>query len=178
MLSRRLRIQFLEKMAQATPPNVPTEEVAETTSVSGSPPPFNALDYYPTMITGFQAKNMPWINGLSQLLNTVMFYSSNGKITLPWMRSNNFSFSGDQVPSADLKNLMNFTKLVYNQLYTNVGSVYKQQLTPAQIAEKIRLLSSSQFLNNLSSVQPGGQVATKIGGNVKTLIHNYLLQIK
>lgn len=178
MVSQRLRIKFIEKMAQATPPNVPTEAVAETTSVSSSPPPFNALDYYPTMILGFQARNMPWINGLAQLLNTVMFYSSNGKVTLPWMRSNNFSFSTDQVPSADLKKLMNFTKLVYMQLFTDLGSTYKHPLTVSQIADKIRILDSSQFLNNLSSVQPGGQVATKVGGNVKTLIHNYLLQIK
>lgn len=177
MASRKLRLKILEKIAQTTP-NVPTDAVVQTTSVSGSPPPFNVSDYYPTMITGFQAKNMPWIVGLSNLLNTVMYYSSNGKVTLPWMKSNNFNVGTDQIPSLDLRNLMNFSKLVYNQIFTNLGQPYKAQLTSEQIAIKVNTLKSSQFLNNLSSVQPGGQVATKIGGNVKTLIQNYLLQIK
>lgn len=176
-MSKTLRFKILEKFSQTTP-NVPTDAVAKTTSVSGSPPAFNVIDYYPSIITGFQSKNVPWIVGLSNLLNTSMYYSSNGKVTLPWMRSNNFNFGTDQIPALELRNLMNFTKLVYNELFTNLGQPYNNQLTSGQIIDKIHKLNSSQFLNNLSSVQPGGQLATKVGGNVKTLIQNYLFQIR
>jgi hypothetical protein len=178
MTDRILRLRILRRLAQVNSPEIPTDEVAKTTSVSGSPPSFNALDSYPSIITAFQSKNVPWINGLGNLLNTCLYYTSNGKVTLPWMKSNNFNFDASQVPSVDLKNLMNLTKLVYTQLFTNLGQPYKAQLTPLQIAEKISNLNSNQFLNNLSSIQSGGQINTKIGGNVKNLIQNYLLQIK
>ncbi len=177
MVSRKLRLKFLEKIGQ-TPPNVPTEEVAKTTSVSGNPPSFIASNQYPSIVIGFQSRNLPAINNLSNLLNNSLYYSSNGKIHLPWMKSNNFNFGTDQIPSADLKNLMNFTKVIYSQLFTNNGQNYKVQLTPQEIANKIKILQSNQSLNNLPAVQPGGQLATKVGGNVKNLIQDYLLQIK
>lgn len=172
------RLKVLIKIAQNVPQDLPTDSVANTQPVTGSPPLFNASDYYPSMRIGFQVKNMPWINGLANLLNTSMFYASSGKVTLPWMRSVNFTFGTDQVPSVDLRNIMNFTKLVYNQLFTNLGQAYQQPLTPDQIIEKIELLRNSQFYNNLSRVNPTGQLSIKIGGNLKTLINSYLLQIK
>lgn len=174
----KIRLKILIKMAQNVPQNLPTDSVANAQPVTGSPPAFTASDYYPSMRIGFQARNMPWINGLANLLNSSAFYTSNGKVTLPWMRSVNFTFGTDQVPSVDLKNIMNFTKLVYNQLFTNLGQAYQQPLTPEQIAEKIELLKNSQFYNNLSRVNPTSQLSIKIGGNLKTLINSYLLQIK
>jgi hypothetical protein len=177
MTSRKLRLKFLEKLAQATP-DVPSEDVSKTTSVSGSPQSFVASNLYPTIITAFQSKNTSWINGLANVLNIAMYYTSGGNVSLPWMKSNNFNFDASQIPSVDLRNLMNFSKLVYNELFTNSGQPYKGQLTPLQISQKINKLNSSQFLNNLSSVQSGSQVNTKLGGNIKTLIQNYLLQIK
>lgn len=179
MSASKARLKILNKIAQTTvPTNLPTDAVANTQPVTGSPPPFNASDFYPSLRIGFQAKNVPWINGLANLLNSAMFYSSGGKVHLPWMRSVNFNFGSDQVPSVDLKNIMNFSKLVYNQLFTNLGQAYQQPLTPQQVAEKIQILHSSQAFNNLSTTSPTSQVATKIGGNVKTLINDYLLQIK
>ena len=178
MSASKARLKILNKIAQTVPGNLPTDSVANTTPVTGSPPAFNASDYYPSFRIGFQAKNVPWINGLANLLNTSMYYASNGKVSLPWMRSVNFNFGADQVPSVDLRNIMNFTKLVYNQLFTNLGQAYEQPLTPEQIDEKIRLLKVSQFYNNLSQINPSGQLTIKIGGNLKTLINSYLLQIK
>ena len=178
MSSSKVRLKILNKIAQAAlPTNLPTAATSNN-PVTGSPPAFNASDYYPSIIIGYTSKNMPWINGLMNLLNTSLFYTSSGKVHLPWMRSVNFNFGTDQVPSVDLKNIMNFTKLVYNQILTNLGQAYQQPLTPQQIAEKIRILTASQPFNNLSQVNPSGQLSTKIGGNLKTLINNYLLQIK
>lgn len=179
MSSSKARLKILNKIAQATPPaNLPTSSVANTKPVAGSPPSFKADDWYPSLRIGFQNKNVPWINGLANLLNTSLYYSSDGKTHLNWMRSVNFNFGTDQVPSVDLKNLMLFSKMVYQQLFTNLGQAYTQQLTPEQIAEKIQYLRTSQPFNNLSQVSPTGQLSTKIGGNLKTLIYNYLLQIK
>lgn len=178
MSASKARLKILNKIAQAVlPTDLPTDAMA-TKPVTGSPPSFNATDFYPGITAGFQAKNVPWINGLANLLNSSLYYSSAGKVHLPWMRSVNFNFGADQAPSVDLKNIMNFTKLVYNQLFTNLGQNYQQPLTPEQIAEKVRLLRASQPYNNLSQTNPTGQLATKIGGNLKTLINNYLLQIK
>jgi len=173
----KLRLKILEKIAQTTL-NLPTDQISQTKTVAGSPPTFIATDYYPSIILGFSAKNAPIINGLSNLLNNALYYSSNGQVNLSWMRSNNFNFGTSQVPSIDLKNIMELCKLLYNKIYTDLGQSYKKTLTSEEISEKVKLLDNSQYLSNLSSVQPTSQLATKIGGNLKTLIHNYLAQIK
>jgi len=179
MLPRQLRLKLWEKIAQTPPPpNTPTPQVAQTQTVSGSPPIFIATDWYPSIIIGFQSKNAPIINGLSNLLNTTLFYTSGGQVHLRWMREQNFTFGSDQFPSSNLRNLMNFSKLIYQQIFTNMGVPYQQPLTPQQIAEKIALLRSSQFLGNLSATNPTSQLATKISGNVRELITNFLLRIK
>lgn len=178
MLPRQLRLKLWEKIAQTPPANTPTTQVAQTTTVSGSPPVFVASDWYPSVIVGFQSKNTPIINGLSNLLNTALFYTSNGQVHLPWMRQQNFVFGSDQFPDPNLRNLMNFSKLVYQQIFTNMGAPYQQPLTQPQIAEKIALLRNSPFLGNLSATNPTSQLATKISGNVRELITNYLLRIK
>lgn len=177
MLPRALRLQLWKKMAQTTP-NLPTEQVAQTKPVSGSPPTFVASQWYPSMLVGFQAKNIPWINGLTNLLNVAMFYTSNGQISMPWMRQQNFIFGADQVPSVDLRNLMNFSKLIYQHFFTDLGQPYQQALTPQQIADKINLLRNSPFFTNLSATSPTGQLAAHIGGNLRELIRDYLQQIK
>lgn len=178
MLPRQLRLKLWEKMAQTPPPNLPTTQVAQTKTVSGSPPAFTATSWYPSIIVGFQAKSVPIINGLSNLLNTALFYTSDGKVHMPFLRQQNFIFSTDQYPDINLRNLANFSKLIYQQLFTNMGAPYQQALTPPQIAEKIALLRNSPFLGNLTATNPTSQLATKISGNVRELITNYLLQIK
>lgn len=178
-MTRRARLEILKKIAQASlPAAVPSDEAAKTTVVAGSPPPFKASNAYPGIIVGLQAKNVPWVDGLADILNTSLYYSSNGQVSMPWMRQVNFSFSSDKSPSADLRNIMNFTKQVYNYLFTNLGSAYQQPLPADQLQEKIHTLQTSQFLSNLASANPTGQLATKLGGNLKTIITNYLLQIK
>lgn len=165
-------------MAQAAAPaDLPTDGVTQTTTVSGTPPSFRPTDYYPGIMTGFTSKNVPIIDKLSDVLNLALFYNSGGKIHLPWMRAQNFNFSTD-VPSVDLKNLMGFAKQVYHTLYSNNGEQDKAQLTPEQIVQRIAPLKTSIFISNLSSSNPTGQLAAKLGGNAKTLLNDLLLQIK
>lgn len=174
----KLRFKILKKIAQASPPaNLPTEEVTKTKTVSGSPQSFIATDYYPTITMGFGSNNANIINYLTYILNNGLYYTSDGQVSLKLMHSNNFSVGTTSVPSEDLKNLMNFVKQVYSELF-NRGTEFKQKLTSEEINERISRLKSSNFLNNLSSTNPMGQLSNKIGGNIKTLINNYLLQIK
>lgn len=178
-MNRKVRLEILRKIAQAALPTaVPTDAAAKTTVVPGAPPPFKASNFYPGIVVGLQAKNVPWVDGLANILNTALFYSSNGQVSMPWMRQVNFNFSPDQSPSTDLRNIMSFTKQVYNYLFTSLGAGYQQPLTPAQLQQKVHTLQTSQFLSNLASLQPTGQLANKLGGNLKTIITNYLLQIK
>lgn len=181
MLPRPIRLKLWTKIAQTVPvpgPNdQPSTQAAKPTSVSGSPPVFIASDWYPTIITGFQTKNMSKINHLADLLNLSLFYTSGGKINMRWMKEQNWTFSTEQFPSTDLRNLMNFSKLVYYHIFSDSGAPYQRSLTPEQINQKLNILRSSPFLNNLSAVNPTSQLATKIGGNIKTLITDSLLQI-
>lgn len=172
----KFRKKIFERIAQTAP--LPTAQVAQTQSVSGSPPSFVVSNYYPSVILAFGNKNIPWINQLGNIINTSLFYTSNGQISLVTLKNVNFNFESDQAPSVDLKNLINFTKLMYNTIFTNLGQSYTQALNQQQIKDKVTKLFQSQPLNNLSSVNPIGQLATKINGNLKESIKNLLLQIQ
>jgi hypothetical protein len=178
MLPRHFRQKFFAKIAQTTTSNMPTAQVAATTPVLGAPNPFVPSDWYPSIITGFTTRNIPIINGLANVLNMAIFYSSNGQMSLPILRQRNWIFDASQVPNADLRNLLNYAKLFYQQILTNLGENYTQALAPEQIKEKVNALQNSIYLSQLSSAQPAGQLAMHVGGNVRELIKNYLLQIK
>jgi len=173
-----LRKRIFKKMAQAAPTPLPTNQQIASDVVSGSPPSFVATNWYPSIITAFQTKNTGLINRLSNLINDALFYASDGKVHLPWMRSVNFMFGVDQAPSIDLKNLMIFSKLLYNNIFTNLGQAYTQPLNTDQIKEKIDKLTQSTQFNNLTQTGASSQLSTKIGGNLKELIRNNLLQIR
>jgi len=172
------RFNILKKIAQGAINQMVTDEVNKNKSVAGSPTSFTATNAYPTIIQGFGANNISWINGLSNVLNDALYYTSNGQIDLNWMKSNNFNAGSSQVPSEDLKKIIAFCKAVYNYLYTNLGQNFTHLLPKDQILEKVKILTNNQSLINLPTVTNNGQLRTKIGGNLKTIIQNYLLQIK
>lgn len=174
-MNRKERLAILKKIAQTA---LPQDTTTPSTVVSGSPPSFIASNFYPSMMVGLQSKNVPWVNGLANILNTALYYTSGGKVHMPWLRQTNFNFATDQAPSVDLRNILSFSKLVYNQLFSDHGAAFEVALSPEQLADRIRILSNSPFFNNLSQVSNTGQLASKIGGNLKTIINDYLLQIK
>jgi hypothetical protein len=177
-MRNKVRTEILKKLAQGTTNQMTTDEVNKNKSVAGSPPSFVASSAYPTLVQGLGTNNVPWVNRLSNVLNNALYYSSNGQVNLNTMKSNNFNAGITQVPSEDLKKIMSFCKVVYNYLYTDLGQNFKQLLSPEQIADKVKIVNSSPSLTNLPTVVSSGQLATKIGGNLKTIIQNYLLQIK
>jgi hypothetical protein len=175
----KLRLRILTKLAQAAAPaNLPTENVTETKTVSGAPAQFNIIEYYPTVITAFGSQNMNWITKLVDVVNQALFYTSDGQIQFKWMQNNSFNFGTDGVPSVDLKNLMGFAKQIHSNIFTNGGNKDEQPLKPEEIAKRISTLKASSFLSSLSQSSPMGQLQSKLGGNVKTIINDILLQIK
>lgn len=175
----KLRRRILEKLAQMNvPDNLPTEEAAKAKPVAGSPPAFAPANYYPTMTKAFGARNITIINQLTDALNQGLYFTSDGKVHLPWMKGVNFNYGTDNVPSVDLKNLMGFAKQLYQSVFTNHGEDFKQALTSAEIAKIMAILKSSSFISSLSGTNPMGQLSSKIGGNIKTIINNLLLQIQ
>ncbi len=168
----------LQKIAQSAINDSPTDEVNKTISISGSPPNFIASNYYPSIIIAFKSKNATLINQLLSLLNNAIFYSSNSKLNIDYLRQLNFSISGDQANSEALKNIIKFSKQVYQFILTDTGKNYKKPLLPEEIENKINILKSSQFLNQIPSTVATSQLAVKVGGDVKTKIKNLLDQIK
>lgn len=154
--------------------SLPTAEVTKTNTVSGSPPNFIASNYYPSIIIAFNSRNTSIINGLSNIINQALYYNSNGKIHLPWMYNMNFNFDSSIAPSVDLKNIMNFSKNMYQQLFSNLN----KPLSINEIYQRVLALKNSSALVNLPGTSTSSQLYTKIGGDLKTLINNYLLQIK
>ena len=166
-------------MAQMeAPSDLPTEEVTKTKTVSGSPSIFNITQYYPTVETAFGSNNFSWIKKLVDVVNQALFYTSNGQVQLKWMQDNSFNFGTDNVPSVDLKNLMGFGKQLHSTIFTNNGEKDDRPLNSEEINERIGKLKTSNFISNLSTSNPMGQLQSKLGGNAKTVINDILLQIR
>lgn len=177
-MNNQLRKRILTKLSQTNPSeNLPTTQIINTKTVSGTPPNFTASNNYPDIFIAFLSRDVAIINALSNALNQALYYTSSGHFNLSKMYSNNFNLDTSSLPSPELKNIVNFIRMVYMNLYTNNGSKYTTKLTSKEISDKINRLKYSFPLNNLSSTNPIGQLAAKIGGNVKSIIINYLSQI-
>jgi hypothetical protein len=178
-MNKLLRRRILNKMAQMeAPPDLPTEEVAKTKTVSGSPNVFNITQYYPKVETAFGSNNFTWIKKLIDAVNQGLYYTSDGKIQLKWMQDNSFNFGIDSAPSVDLKNLMGFSKQIHSTIFTKNGEQDDKALGSEEIGKRIAILKGSSFLSNLSTTNPMGQLQSKLGGNAKTVINDILLQIR
>lgn len=155
--------------------SIPTEKASLNKQIP-PPPTFQASSVYPIR-SGFNAATIAIIDQFSNILNIAMHYITSGKINFQVFRNNSFNFDASSAPSVDQKNLMNFSKKVFNIIY-NSGNAYDQQLSGKEIASKMDSLINCQELQNLSSLNPTGIVAQKIQGNLKTILINYLNYIK
>ena len=171
-----LRLKLLKKIAQTVPVTT-TNSTVQTQTVTGQPKPFNPVSYYPSITLAF-GRNVPFIIQLSNILNLGLYYTSNGATDLFWMYSQNFNFDMSSASNEDLKNLMGFAKQVHQFIFTNSGTLDKVALNAQNIADRIAPLKISKFIQNLSNTNPIGQLSAKIGGNIKTIINNLLLQIR
>lgn len=174
-MNKSLRIRIIKKLAQAATP-LPTAPAVAATTVIAPPPAFQTSSMYPTVRKGYNANSVQILDNFISLLNTAIHYVTSGKINFQTFKNNNFNFDASAAPSVDQKNIMNFSKKVYQNLLNN--GTFTKALTAQEINDKVNLLFGLPEYNNLSQVQPAGQVAIKIGGNLKTLIFNQLTYLK
>lgn len=170
---------MLEKIAQTSQTNqatLPTDQTAATTTVP-PPPSFIASSIYPGIRYGFNPQSVQIINRLVSLLNNSVHYASSGAVNFQVFRNDNFNFDASQAPSVDQRNLMNLSKRVYHTFLNN-GNPFSQQLTPAQVTDMADKVLTAPEYNNLSQLNPTGALATKIQGNLKTLIYDTLTYLK
>lgn len=166
--------RLINKLGQNVSDALPSEKIISTQTVSGSPPNFVASNYYPLLVKVFNSRNVTIINNLANVINQALYYTSNGKIHLPWMYNTNFNFDSSIVPSTELKNLMNFSKAMSQYFFYNLTDTLSAQ----EVTDKVKLLLNNQSLLTLPQTSTSSQLTTKIGGDLKTIIKNYLLQIK
>jgi hypothetical protein len=164
------RIKILKKLAQATAP-------VTKPSVSGQPTFFNVGTLYQDVNTGLTPTNVDHLTELMGYINNALYYTSSGDIELIDLKISNFvkDVSG-VIP--DLKNIILLTQLIYYNLMTDHGNKFKKQLTSIEIKKRVDTVLTSTPLNNLSSVNPTGQLATKLPTNLKELIKTTLGKIK
>ena len=176
-MNKQLRMRVLEKLAQINTTSLPSDQAAQTKPTTAAPPAFQASAIYPGIRYGFNTASIPIIDAFVSLLNTAVHYASNGAVNFQTFRNDSFNFDASIAPSVDQKNLMNLSKRVYHTLLNN-GQAYKQALTGKQVSDMVDMILASPEFNNLSHVSPTGLLATKIQGNLKTLITNYLTYLK
>lgn len=172
MIPFKLRKKILYKLAQISP-IAPTEKEVNQAPNIGTPPQFIATNMYPTLTTAFSSAVVEKINKLSDYLNDCIFYSSAGKYNMKFLYNMNFNFTPTISDNKDLKYLMLFAKEFYKNIY-NSGNVYTKPLNQKEFKDKFNILLQSQYLNNLSQTNPTGQLAIKMGGNIKPNIINDL----
>lgn len=164
--------------APASPTTPDTSVAANEQMVNvnlGEPPDFNPTNLYPTLTKAFAPNALGVINRLSNYINDAIFYASNGQYSLKNFYNVNFNFSPTMIPSTNrnLNFLAMFAKEMYKELY-NSNNAYTAPLNKELYSNKINALLQSQYLNNLSQVNPNSQLAKKMGGNVKIEVINIL----
>lgn len=173
-MSSKARLKILQKISQT---NLPNDSVNANITVKGNPSSFTVTNEYPSTILGFGAKNIQFINNIGQILNSGLFYNSNGQVQLSWMKNNQFNFTTSQIPSIELRKIMEICKLMYNYIFTNLGKNYTQELSNQEINAKTSVILNNQNLNGLSA-SSNKQLSSKLGGNIKNLLIKNLSQMK
>jgi hypothetical protein len=94
------------------------------------------------------------------------------------LKDSNFNVDSSSSTNSILKNLIEFSKQIYNLIYTDAGANYKKNLTPDEIKAKISVLKNSAFLLNIPSSIPSKELTIKYPEGIKTSIINQLAQVK
>jgi hypothetical protein len=168
----KLRKEILTKLAQTTPaaPTTPNKVIP-------APPSFIASNVFPSLTSGYNPASIIIINNLMSLLNTALQYASGGSVNLQTFRNNNFNVDPGSAPSPDQKNLTILAKMAYN-LFLNKGNPFGKLLAGKQISIFVDQILASPAFQNLSQINPTGPLATKIQGNLKTIIQDNLTHLK
>jgi hypothetical protein len=177
MFSLKERLKLLTRIAQtaatttpetgATPTAASTTAPTTPTATVAAPPAFSPASGPWAFIT--KAYNAPTVQYLSYLLgiiNTTMHYASNGAYNLQKNQNDLGQIDPSALPSVDAKNVVLLAKLFYNT-FLNHGKPFETPVQPAQIANWVHTISSSQPLMNLSQINTSGQLAQQLNSNFK-----------
>jgi len=146
------RKKVFEKIAQVAVPINPATPAAVT-----PPTEFKASALVPNINVAFTPISVLYIDQLVNLLNTALHYSTSGKINFQILKNMNFTLDSSGLPSPDQKNLVKISEKIYNMFLT------KTMITPNQIDMFVTAMLASQEISNLSSVNPSGPIAQKVG---------------
>lgn len=176
MISRKLRLRFLEKLAQAGQP--PANETTGPTTVSGSPTKCDILVYFPSLIKAWGSNNLTFIQGLVDSLNEGIFVLSQGQVDFNKLRAQQFNVDAGKYPDRVLKNIVKFSQSVYNSLLTEGGKEFSEALTPEAKKSKITQLNGALGTSGIPDGVINQFLSTRVGGNLKSMITNDLSNIR
>lgn len=167
-MNKLLRFRFLNKLAQTTPA-APT-----VAPVVLSPPTNVPNDLFSHLATGYNGGTVALLTGLTNQLNVALHYASQGQDNFQDIINNNMDLSG---AAPDQKNVGMISQKLYNT-FLNRKNPFNKKISPQDIHTWADTIINSPETNNLTQIKPTSTLATKLQGNLKTTIVNYLNQIK
>lgn len=171
-MNKKIRQRIFQKLAQTTPAPT-TTDTAATPVVTTSPPavPTSLFTYLPK---GYNTNTIQVLQTLVTQLNIAMHYASFGKDNFQKLIDNNLDASATV---ADQKNVDGVARQVFDTFF-NKKNDFAQKVTPAQIKTWADAIIGSPTFGSLSQIKPTSVLSTKLQGNLKSSIENYLTQIK
>lgn len=165
MFSVQARLKLLAKIAQqaTSQPSSPATTAPATTLPPA--PAFSPISGPWAFLA--QAYNSPTIQYLARLLgilNTAMYYASNGQHSLQKNQNDLGNVDASSLPSVDAKNIVLLAKLVY-ATFINSGHPFPQAPNARQIATWAGTIAQSQPLLNLSQLNQTGPLSQQLNAN-------------
>jgi hypothetical protein len=156
----KLRQRILTKLAQ--------------TPVVLNPPPTIPSDLFSHLAEGYNSGTVSLLQGLVNQLGIALHYASQGKDNFQKIINNNMDLSG---AFPDQKNIGTICQKIFNS-FLNRKAAFKTKVSATNIHTWSDYILNSQEYSNLSQINPTSLLAIKLQENLKTLILNYLNQIK
>jgi hypothetical protein len=148
---------------------------AQPTKPSIMPPPppvpgviFSQLDQ------GYTGGTVALLRNLAKKLNDSLHYASQGKYYFQDIMDNNADLSG---ADPDERNIGILCKIVY-ETFLNKRAPFTKPVDPTTIHKWADNIISSSSYNALTKIPPTSVLSIKIGGNLKSILLDYMNQIK
>ena len=163
----KLRLRILKKLSQAQTP-----QPDQMPSVL-PPPPTVPADLFSHLAEGYNGSTVSVLILLINQLNNALHYASGGKGKFQDIINNNIDLSS----STDYKNIGTVSQIIFNS-FLNKKNSFNNKVSPSNIKSWADALTMNSDYNNLSLIKSNSFLATKLQGNLKTIIQNYINQIK
>lgn len=151
---------------------------APTPTISGRPTQVIVSSLFPSVITGWGANNLAYIQGIVNALNNALFYLSNGELDFNKLRLVSFQSDPSGIPDQYLLAVVRFAKTIFDTMLMNGANIFKAPITPQDKGARILRLETALSSSNIPDGSINPQLTTHIGGNLKTILTNTLHNIK